>query len=103
MPTFYFDLFCFRSYCHVRYLAISLRIATWTLKQLHDFQNANETTVKNKGKVNSLRPSDAYLCVSKLAISGPDNGLSPGRRQAIIWTNDGILSIGPLGQTSVKS
>ena len=26
-----------------------------------------------------------------------DNGLSPGRRQAIIWTNDGILLIGPLG------
>ena len=31
-----------------------------------------------------------------LAIFGSDNGLSPGWRQAIIWTNDGILSIGPL-------
>ena len=28
---------------------------------------------------------------------GSDNGLSPVRRQAIIWTNAGILSIGPLG------
>ena len=27
---------------------------------------------------------------------GSDNGLSPGRRQAIIWTNAGILLIGPL-------
>ena len=27
---------------------------------------------------------------------GSDNSLSHGRRQAIIWTNDGILSIGPL-------
>ena len=26
-----------------------------------------------------------------------DNGLSPGRRQAIIWPNAGILLIGPLG------
>ena len=26
-----------------------------------------------------------------------DNGLSPRRRQAIIWTNAGILLIGPLG------
>ena len=26
-----------------------------------------------------------------------DNGLSPGRRQAIIWTNAGMLLIGPLG------
>ena len=28
---------------------------------------------------------------------GLDNGLSPGRRQAIIWTNAEILLIGPLG------
>ena len=33
-----------------------------------------------------------HICVSKLTIIGPNNGLSPGRRQAIIWTNAGILS-----------
>ena len=33
------------------------------------------------------------ICVGKLTIIGSDNGLSPGRRQAIIWTNAGILSI----------
>ena len=38
-----------------------------------------------------------HICVSKLIIIGSDNGLSPGRRQAIIWTNAGILLIGPLG------
>ena len=38
-----------------------------------------------------------YICVSKLTIIASDNGLSPGRRQAIIWTNDGILLIWPLG------
>ena len=38
-----------------------------------------------------------HICVSKLTIIGSDNGLSPGRRQAIIWTNDGILLIWPLG------
>ena len=38
-----------------------------------------------------------HKCVSKLTIIGSDNGLSPGRRQAIIWTNAGILLIGPLG------
>ena len=37
------------------------------------------------------------ICVSKLAIIGSDNGLSPGRRQAIIWINAGILLIGSLG------
>ena len=28
-----------------------------------------------------------HICVSKLTFIGSDNGLSPGRRQAIIWTN----------------
>ena len=34
--------------------------------------------------------------VTCIAIIGSDNGLSPGRRQAIIWTNADLLSIGPL-------
>ena len=38
-----------------------------------------------------------HICVSKLTIIGSDNGLSPDRLQAIIWTNAGILLIGPLG------
>ena len=38
-----------------------------------------------------------HICLSKLTIIGSDNGLSPGRRQAIIWTCAGILLIGPLG------
>ena len=38
----------------------------------------------------------AHICVSKLTIIGSDNGSSPGLRQAIIWTNAGILLIGPL-------
>ena len=38
-----------------------------------------------------------HICVGNLTIIGPDNGLSPGRRQAIIWINAGILLIGPCG------
>ena len=38
------------------------------------------------------------ICVSNLTIIGSDNDLSPGRRQAIISTNVGILLIGPLGR-----
>ena len=38
-----------------------------------------------------------HICVSKLTIIGSDNGLSPGRRLAIILTNAGISSTGPLG------
>ena len=32
-----------------------------------------------------------HICVSKLTIIGSDNGLSPGRHQAIIWPNAWIL------------
>ena len=38
-----------------------------------------------------------HICVSKLTIIGSDDALSIGRRQSIIWTNAGILLIGPLG------
>ena len=38
-----------------------------------------------------------HICVSGLTSIGSDNGLSPGRRQAIIRTNAGILLIRPLG------
>ena len=38
-----------------------------------------------------------HICVGKLTIIGSDNSLSPERRQAIIWTNAGILLIEPLG------
>ena len=38
-----------------------------------------------------------HICVSRLTIIGSDNGLPPDQHQAIIWTNAGILLIGPLG------
>ena len=38
-----------------------------------------------------------HICVNKLTIIGSDDGLPPGRRQAIIWINAGLLLIGPLG------
>ena len=38
-----------------------------------------------------------FFAYGKLTIIAPDNGLAPERRQAIIWSNSGILLIGPLG------
>ena len=43
-----------------------------------------------------------HICVSKLTIIGSDNGLSPDRRQAIIWTNAGRLLIRPYGTKFIK-
>ena len=55
-------------------------------KTLHDKQHWSRVT---------------HICVGKLTIIGSNNGLSRGRRQAIIWTSDGILFIGPL-ETNVS-
>ena len=44
-----------------------------------------------------------HICVCYLTIIGSDNGLSPGRRQAIIWTYAFILLIGPLGKNFNES
>ena len=39
---------------------------------------------------------EMHICIGKLTIVGADNGLLPSRRQAIIWTNAGMLLIRPL-------
>ena len=38
-----------------------------------------------------------HICVCKMIIIGPYNGMWPGRCQASIWTHTGILLIGSLG------
>ena len=38
-----------------------------------------------------------HICLSKLIIIAPDNGMLPGWCLAVISTNAGILLIGPLG------
>ena len=44
-----------------------------------------------------------HICVGNPIIIVSDNGLSPGQRQAIIWTNAAVLLIPALGPNSVKS
>ena len=61
------------------------RIVTWWAKQGFKFPNR----LPHCGRV-------THICVGKLTIIGSDNGLSPERRQANIWTNAGILLIGTL-------
>ena len=56
------------------------------------FYNHDDTTksLTHWGRV-------THIYVSKVTITGSNNGLLPGLHQAIIWTNAGILLIGPLG------
>ena len=44
----------------------------------------------------------AHVCLGNLTIIGSGNGLSPGWRQAINWTNAGILLVGRLGTNFSK-
>ena len=64
------------------------------------FQNCKK--IKNKKIIERNGPLThwgrvTHICVGKLIIIGSDNGLSPGWRQAIIWTKAGIWLMGSLG------
>ena len=48
------------------------------------------------GAVSLTHCRETHICVGTNTNTGSDNGLSPGRRQAIIWTNAEILLIGLL-------
>ena len=37
-----------------------------------------------------------HLCISKQGHHWSDNGLLPTQHQAVIWTNEGLLLVGPL-------
>ena len=68
----------------------------WMTHVSHDIINAIYHSFENNVSLTHWGRA-TYICVGKLTIIGSDNGLSPGRRQAIIWTIAGILLIGPLG------
>ena len=55
------------------------------------------TNIKNQWTFLNHWGRVTHICVGKLTLIGSDKGLSPGRRQAIIWTNAGILLRYPLG------
>ena len=44
-----------------------------------------------------------HICVSNPTIIGSDNGLSPSWRQAIIWTNIGILTVNSTIRNKLQS
>ena len=72
--------------------------------RFHNLKRVIDAILRHLGLVNQPCKNNVlthwgrvtHICVGNLTIIGSDNGLSPGRRQAIIWTNAGILLIGPL-------
>ena len=83
-------------------LPLSFRVISQALGQSYDCPGAGEVTPEEYVEVNYVYPLThwgrvTHICIGNFTIIGWDNGLPPGRRQAIIWTNAGIWSIGPLG------
>ena len=74
----------------------------WDIFCLRNFDTFRRTSVR-VSKMNAVARAQlthwgrvTHICVNKLSTIGSDNGLSPSRCQAIVWTNAGFLSIGPL-------
>ena len=69
--------------------------------QLYSHVHTHICVVSNRSRTIERIPAHwgrvTHICISKLVIIASDNGLSPGRRQAIIWTSVGIFLIKPLG------
>ena len=71
-------------------ICVLVWVNQYALNNRHNFSELSSGTLTHWGRV-------THICVGKITIIGSDNGLSPERRQAIIWTNVGILLIRPLG------
>ena len=94
----YFNLQHFKAILKIFFGFLS---SLWRLLRIYDKPRkvGQQSHLTHWGRV-------THICVGKLTIIVSDNGLSPDRRQAIIWTNAGLLSIGPLrtnfGENSIK-
>ena len=67
-----------------------------TLNKNYDQTNQTQEKTFSNASILTHWGRVTHICVSILTIIASDNGLSLGRRQAIIWTNAGILLNGPL-------
>ena len=54
------------------FLPMSFKVASQALGQSYGYNgpSASEVTLKDMGKMNSLRPSDAYICLSDITTIG---------------------------------
>ena len=75
----------------------------WADYWLMDHPELRRTTHQSCRVVRWAKQDFAFstaLYISKLSFTGSDYGLSLAQHQAIIWTNDGILSIRTVGTNS---
>ena len=105
-PKLHFNIYHFVLSCSIEVLftLINESLGFNTTKMVHTQKNRNnynQLTHTQRCKPATIkylthRGRVTHICVSRLTIISSDNGLPPGRRQAILWTNAGILLIGAL-------
>ena len=81
------------------YLPTFFGITALALGQSYEYPSMSDVILKDTGKIiccSTHWGRMMHICNSKQTIIGSDNGLSPGWRQAIIWTSAEVLLIGPL-------
>ena len=76
-------------------------VIDWTTAYWGELRKSNKIKYFSWKKTHWGRVT--HICFSKLTSIGSDNGLSPSKRQAVTWTNTGILLIGPVGTNSSDS
>ena len=65
--------------------------------KLIDVSKRGPDIISQVGSIRHVVNWVTHICISKLTITGSDNGLSPDWRQAITRTNAGMWLIRPLG------
>ena len=80
-------------------LELELELKTTELELELNWKNGIDPNPDNRL---THRGRMTHICICNLTIIGSDNGLPPGWCQAIIWSNTGILLIGPLETNSSK-
>ena len=87
-------------------VSLAASLVEWGISSRRQIDLLSVTALIHFQKTSTHWGRVMHICVSKLTIIGSDNGLSPDRRQAIIWTNAEILLIGPLwtnfNETSIE-
>ena len=82
--------------CLVRFDVYKLSIHTYKIQPMFSIHLTNFPQLAGEGELTYLE-GVTNICVGTLTITGSDNVLSPGRRQAIIWTKAGLLWIALMG------
>ena len=96
--TLYISWSCCVLFALFFYVVLTIVIFCWNARYIYPYYSGQShghfVSLKiTHCQLTSLRPSDAYII-----ITDSDDGLSLGRRQAIICTNAGIFLIGRLKQ-----